>query len=296
VSAQTYASWEAIIVDDGSSDDTATIADSFAARDPRFCVLRQRHGGRSAARTAAMERSRGVYLCPLDADDVYLPEFLEEQHRFIADHPGFDVYSCNVDAWLPDGARTPYFREPEYAREMEIRLEDLLERNRFTILCVFRRRLYERLGGFAPTLDRLEDYEYWLRATAAGARIVHNPATLALYRQYPDSPTAYLHSDLPIQRRILVALIRSHRLTPAQRVRAWDSIRQTEAWTARFELERRLDNGRFCGVRRLLWRARSTYPVASKRALALAAVTISPQLFAALRAGRRHLARLQVKG
>jgi glycosyltransferase involved in cell wall biosynthesis len=76
---QTYREIEVIIVDDGSSDSTARIVEEFAARDSRFQLVRQTNAGVGAARNTAIERARGKYLAPLDADDLWSPQKLATQ-------------------------------------------------------------------------------------------------------------------------------------------------------------------------------------------------------------------------
>ena len=79
VCAQTFADWELLIVDDGSIDDTAAIAERFARADPRVRVLRQANGGISAARNAALRQAAGEFIAILDSDDLWLPGFLASQ-------------------------------------------------------------------------------------------------------------------------------------------------------------------------------------------------------------------------
>lgn len=77
VQAQTYTDWQAIIVDDGSSDKTGAIADTFAAKDSRFRVIHQQNGGSSVARNTGLGEATGDYVYMLDGDDRIAPYLLE---------------------------------------------------------------------------------------------------------------------------------------------------------------------------------------------------------------------------
>ena len=78
LAAQTSGDWEAVVVDDGSSDDTYEVAEGFAAADARFRVVKQASAGVSCARNAAIRAARGEYLAFLDADDAVEPDFVEK--------------------------------------------------------------------------------------------------------------------------------------------------------------------------------------------------------------------------
>ncbi|HFI0054506.1 TPA: glycosyltransferase family 2 protein [Streptococcus suis] len=75
---QTYSHWEAILIDDGSTDQSASICDSYAARDHRFRVIHKENGGVSDARNTGLEYAKGAYITFLDADDAVREDFLED--------------------------------------------------------------------------------------------------------------------------------------------------------------------------------------------------------------------------
>ena len=87
VRAQTYKDWQAIIVDDGSTDHTGTIADDFVNKDSRFTVIHQKNGGSSVARNAGLERVTGEYVYMLDGDDRIAPQLLEHCLAALEPHP-----------------------------------------------------------------------------------------------------------------------------------------------------------------------------------------------------------------
>ena len=87
VMAQTYPSWELVITDDRSSDNTANIARSFSQQDPRIdFVVAEKHSGIAGTRNQCIARAKGRYIAFLDNDDLWVPEKLEKQVRFMQGH------------------------------------------------------------------------------------------------------------------------------------------------------------------------------------------------------------------
>ena len=76
---QTYTNIEVLVVDDGSQDRTAEIVESFVEKDSRVTLLKQKNAGVATARNLAIEKSRGEYIAPIDADDIWYPQKLEKQ-------------------------------------------------------------------------------------------------------------------------------------------------------------------------------------------------------------------------
>lgn len=102
VRTQTFADWECVCVDDGSTDASGGILDEFAARDARFVVLHQANGGVSSARNAGLDAARGEWIGWLDADDLYSPGRLAEAARLAdAERPDLVRLACTMGREMP---------------------------------------------------------------------------------------------------------------------------------------------------------------------------------------------------
>lgn len=158
---QTYPDFEAIIVDDGSTDQTAVIAREFCGKDPRFKLLSQENLGVAAARNLAIEKSSGEYIAPLDADDIWYPEKLERQVGRLACLPGTTgfVYTS--------GLSINEFDEPigkrSYDFEGDVFLEILSTNFVLASSPLFRRKCFEVVGNYNPEFRaaRQEGVEDW---------------------------------------------------------------------------------------------------------------------------------------
>ena len=94
--AQSFTDWEAVCVDDGSTDGTGALMDRFAAEDPRFLVLHIPQSGVGVARNEATKRIRGKYVAYLDSDDFLHPQMLEICHG-LAERDGSDIVAFDYD-------------------------------------------------------------------------------------------------------------------------------------------------------------------------------------------------------
>ena len=91
VRGQTFRDFEVLVVDDGSTDDTATRVRELGAEDGRIHYLYQANQGPAAARNAGASYARGAFIAFLDSDDLWLPDKLQEQLAFLAGRPDIDV-------------------------------------------------------------------------------------------------------------------------------------------------------------------------------------------------------------
>jgi len=111
VLAQTISDWELIIVNDGSSDGTAAILESYAHRDPRIRVITQTNRGLAASRGRAVAAARGELVAFLDADDIWLPAKLERQTAAARQHPQCGIITCDALQFEGERVRTPSLKE-----------------------------------------------------------------------------------------------------------------------------------------------------------------------------------------
>ena len=193
--AQTRQEFEVVVVDDGSTDNTAEHARSFTT-DPRIRVITQRNQGPAAARNAGLAVARGEYVSMLDADDLWLPEYLQVMGGALDAAP--EAAFAYTDAWVLDDATKrvrrrsamSYQRPPRTDPDARTFFLLLVDRNFVYTSVTARRFVLETVGGFDESLVGVEDWDLWLRITGGGGRPVRVPEILAIYRRTPDSLTA----------------------------------------------------------------------------------------------------------
>lgn len=244
---QTWQRLELIIVDDGSTDGTASLADRIAAEDGRVRVVHKRNGGISSARNAGLVSARGELLCFLDADDVFLPDKLERQVAFLELFGACDlVYS---DHYVADAELTPVLLD---SRRPLAPIEELLSfRNWFAPLSpLLRSSLAARIGGFDEELAQSEDWDYWIRACQCG-KLSYLPGPVGVYRTHPGQTS----QNWDRMRDTMEKVIRKHRRPGSD---AWGNSR---AMLALIVAKRRWAEHRYLSMTRSLltcaWHLRS---------------------------------------
>lgn len=214
VAAQRKAADRVVVVDDGSSDATASIAASWGDRLPLDVVRLPVNGGLAAARRDGIARLGTDLVALLDADDVWLPDHLGAMAAAHAARPG--LVTANPLRWVPGlalAARGGRRRRPIPPPAKQ--LERLLVLNYVFVGTLFERRLYERCGGFRD-FPLCEDWDLWLRLARGGVPISGPDLPTVLYRVRADSMTG---DDLLVPGEIAV-LERFLEETPDPRLRS----------------------------------------------------------------------------
>jgi glycosyltransferase involved in cell wall biosynthesis len=238
---QTEQDFEIVVVDDGSTDDTSECARSFAT-DPRVRVIARPNGGPSAARNAGLASARGFYVSMLDADDLWLPEYLEVMGGAL--DANRDAAFAYTDAWVLDDEtarirRAPamfYQRPPKTVPDARAFFLLLLDRNFVYTSVTVRRSVIDEVGGYDEDLSTGEDWDLWLRIVGRGMRPLRPPGVLAIHRNHPSS----LANDTRKMTRNICEVYRRFAEDPAADVEVRTlARRQLEHWTRN---ARRLDD------------------------------------------------------
>lgn len=166
---QTFDDLELIFVDDKSSDDSLTVAESLAQSDKRIRVFSSRTNlGASAARNLAIEKAKGEWLAILDADDVYLNTKLERQVQLI-DSASPDIVLVGTDSYEIDKSGVRHAKQ-SYPVSGQDLVKALTRRKRFPphSSIMYRTSVIRSLGGFNVRFSRAEDYDLQLRIIGHG--------------------------------------------------------------------------------------------------------------------------------
>ncbi|MFP5070593.1 glycosyltransferase family 2 protein [Pseudonocardia nantongensis] len=167
VLAQTETRFEYIIVDDGSTDDTAEIIRGRAARDHRIRLIEVENGGSGAARNRALAESSAPFVAFLDGDDRWHPQFLK--HMLETMHtapPGVGVGYCHTRVMLESGQVVALRWQPAGRVDLDKQLVENNPPHNGSSLMI-RRVCFDQVGGFDSSLPSAVDFEMWLRIATA---------------------------------------------------------------------------------------------------------------------------------
>lgn len=179
---QTLAPTEVIVVDDGSNDETAEIAESYI---PRVKVFRIPNGRQSIARNYGVNRATSEWIAFVDADDLWVPNKLELQMNELARHPEADLCYTSMTWMMQEGNTAKLGKEHTFIPASEIRDSLLRDVSFLPSTVIIRRRTFLEVGGFDPLIIYgNEDHDLWLRLRKINKMFVACPEPLMLYRRH----------------------------------------------------------------------------------------------------------------
>ena len=199
VLAQTYDDYEIIVVDDGSTDDTAELLRPYG---DRITYLYQENRKLPAARNTGIRAARGQYLAFLDSDDFFLPHKLAAQARCLDERPEVGLVASGHQ-YIDEAGRLLQESRPWLGRPA-ITLESILFGGLAPVHAVLlRREWFDRVGGFDEQFTYCEDSDLWFRLALAGCLTAWLPVVVCQYRIHalnmsrsPETHFSYLRCAL----------------------------------------------------------------------------------------------------
>ena len=175
---QTFSDYRLLLVDDGSTDNSLSILKDWAKKDNRVKVLHQENAGVCAARNEAIKNSKGVYILPVDADNILMPHFVSEAVNILDSNPNVKVVAPTIEYF---GGRTGISKIPKFSLS-------LLARKNFIDVCAMYRRCdFERTEGYCSEIIAREDWEFWIALLKNGGDVVIVEDVSYKYRVLKDS-------------------------------------------------------------------------------------------------------------
>ena len=207
--AQTWPNLRIVIVDDGSPDATAQIAEQLIATYPerRIELIRQPNSGLAAARNRGIRATASAFVLPLDADDRLAPDAVALLMQALLD--------AAADVATPSGRI--FGDEAGELATLPATPRRLAANNCLVYASLFRRSLFDRIGGYRPLALGYEDWDLWLCGVEVGARFVHVAQPLFHYRKH--GATMLARSDARAMQRHAVIAINHPTLYAKWRVR-----------------------------------------------------------------------------
>lgn len=183
---QTFTDFEFIIINDGSTDETGTILDRLASQDSRIKVIHQENTGLTQALIRGCNQAQGEFIARQDADDYSYPQRLELQLAKIQSSPQIGMVSCSTQYIGPQGEPLTIIQRSE---SPEIATQELLHARQGPAAhgsVLFRKSVYNAVGGYRPDFYFAQDSDLWLRI-AEKAQFASLSQILYLHRREINS-------------------------------------------------------------------------------------------------------------
>jgi glycosyltransferase involved in cell wall biosynthesis len=220
VFAQTFADYEVIVINDGSPD-TNELERALSRFIDRVNYLKQENRGASAARNTGLRAAQGEFVAFLDADDLWLPNYLEEQIRFLGER-NCDLVCADAEVFSDSSTEKETYMESLMAdapRTGAVTFLGLLSaaQSLITSGVVVRRELVLDVGMFDEALRNSQDFDLWLRLALSGTRMAYQRQVLLRYRSRDNSLSGDEVNVHLRELRVLEKVERSYDLLPSKR-------------------------------------------------------------------------------
>ena len=198
IEAQSYSNWECIIVDNGSTDRTRTVAETWTNRDKRFIYLYIHYSTTSSARNAGVNASSGDFIQFVDSDDQIASNKIQNQIVIFSNNPDTSIVYSHAryyDHGNPDNLRLSIspLNKPwmiEFSGKSWDILPIMFDRNIFVISSpLLRKNVWSDTGGFYEELNWVEDWEFYFRCLAKNYTVIFDPSedSFSHIRVHPKS-------------------------------------------------------------------------------------------------------------
>lgn len=173
VISQTYTNWECIIIDDGSTDDSASVAKKYETIDERIHYIYQQNAGPSAARNNGVRNSHAKYILFLDGDNKLENCYAEFGVKYMESHPECTLFHGRAKTF----GGTEIFKKWHYTS-----YRDLLRFNSIDCCAMIQRSDFDRVGGFDENMRGYEDWEFFIRLLYKNDVVYQDERILFHYR------------------------------------------------------------------------------------------------------------------
>lgn len=200
VFASTYSDWECIIVNDGSFDNTETVAEVFVNKDGRFKYIYQNNQGVSAARNNGILASHGDLILPLDGDDKISPYYMEKAIKVFENAPDTKLVYCLCEKF---GRKKGLYKLPDY------HYNSLIWGNLIFCSAFYKREDFDKTMGYNVNMKNgLEDWDFWLSLLDSAAKVYRINEVLFYYRSKADSRG---HGSVKHMDDLLIQVYKNHK-------------------------------------------------------------------------------------
>lgn len=173
-----YSPYELILVDDGSTDNSAEIAKEYAERSNNIKLISQKNGGASKARNFGIENAAGKYILPVDADNLITEKYIEKAVELLESRPEVKVVSCEA---IFLGKKQGKWELPTFSLKL------LARKNLVDNCAMYRKSDWAIAGGYCNEILGREDWDFWISMFKSGGEFVRLPIVGLHYRVRSDS-------------------------------------------------------------------------------------------------------------